>query len=61
MASRVASLVPFYDYDEARFFSADGAPDIVAAERRADFAQLAELVSDAVRAYAATHRRCHRI
>ena len=43
MASRVASLVPFYDYDEARFFSADGAPDIVAAERRAGFAQLAEL------------------
>src|SRR5271168_524841 len=43
MARRVASLVPFYDYDEARFFSADGAPDAVAATRRAGFAQLAEL------------------
>src|SRR5271167_2524962 len=43
MASRVASLVPFYDYDEAQFFSADGAPDEVAAERRAGFARLAEL------------------
>jgi glutamate-1-semialdehyde 2,1-aminomutase len=43
MASRVASLVPFYDYDEARFFSADGAPDAVAAERRDGFTRLAEL------------------
>jgi glutamate-1-semialdehyde 2,1-aminomutase len=43
MAHRVAALVPFYDYDEARFFSADGAPDAVVAERRAGFARLAEL------------------
>jgi glutamate-1-semialdehyde 2,1-aminomutase len=39
----VASLVPFYQYDEARFFRADAAPDDVVAQRRADFARLAEL------------------
>ncbi len=43
MARRVAALLPFYDYDDARFFTADGAPDAVAAQRRADFARLAEL------------------
>ena len=43
MARRVASLLPFYDYDDARFFDADGAPDDVAAERRADFERLAAL------------------
>jgi glutamate-1-semialdehyde 2,1-aminomutase len=43
MARHVASLVPFYQYDEARFFAADGAPLSVAALRRADFARLAEL------------------
>ncbi|HUB96897.1 MAG TPA: aminotransferase class III-fold pyridoxal phosphate-dependent enzyme [Stellaceae bacterium] len=41
LARRVASLIPFYQYDEARFFAADGAPDSVAAERRAGFARLA--------------------
>jgi len=39
----VASLVPFYQYDEARFFRADAAPDDVVTQRRADFARLAEL------------------
>jgi glutamate-1-semialdehyde 2,1-aminomutase len=43
VAKRVASLVPFYQYDERRFFAADGAPQAVAAQRRADFARLAEL------------------
>ena len=43
LALRVASWVPFYHYDEARFFSADGAPEEVAAQRRADFERLAEL------------------
>ena len=43
MARRMASLVPFYQYDEARFFAADGAPDDVAATRRADFDRLAAL------------------
>src|SRR5208282_2256993 len=43
MARRVAALVPFYQYDDSRFFNADGAPDEVAAQRRADFDRLAEL------------------
>ena len=43
MARRVAALVPFYQYADDRFFSADGAPADVAATRRADFARLAEL------------------
>ena len=43
MARRVASLVPYYQYDDARFFQADDAPETVAAERRADFARLAAL------------------
>jgi glutamate-1-semialdehyde 2,1-aminomutase len=43
IARRVASLVPFYQYDDARFFAVDGAPDSVAAQRRADFERLAEL------------------
>jgi glutamate-1-semialdehyde 2,1-aminomutase len=43
IARFVASLVPFYQYDEARFFSADAAPDEVAARRRADFARLSDL------------------
>jgi glutamate-1-semialdehyde 2,1-aminomutase len=43
LARRVASLVPFYQYDEARFFSVDGAPEEIAARRRADFHRLATL------------------
>jgi glutamate-1-semialdehyde 2,1-aminomutase len=39
----VASLVPFYQYDETRLFKVDGAPDAVAAQRCADFARLAAL------------------
>lgn len=43
MAKRVARQIPFYEYDEARFFNADGAPDEVVALRRQGFANLAEL------------------
>jgi glutamate-1-semialdehyde 2,1-aminomutase len=43
MARRVASLMPFYQYDETRIFSADGAPESVAAQRRDDFERLAAL------------------
>ena len=43
IARFVGSLVPFYQYDEARFFSADAAPEAVVAQRRADFARLSEL------------------
>jgi glutamate-1-semialdehyde 2,1-aminomutase len=43
MARRIAALVPFYDYDEARFFACDGAPREVAERRRAGFMGLSEL------------------
>jgi glutamate-1-semialdehyde 2,1-aminomutase len=40
---RLAALVPFYEYDEAEFFSADSAPAEIAAGRRAGFMRLATL------------------
>jgi glutamate-1-semialdehyde 2,1-aminomutase len=43
MARRFASLVPFYEYDESRFFRTDSAPDEIAAARRAGFMRLAAL------------------
>ena len=43
MARRIAALVPYYEYDEARIFNCDGAPADIAARRRAAFMQLAEL------------------
>jgi glutamate-1-semialdehyde 2,1-aminomutase len=45
MAKRVASLVPGYAYDEARFFGSDEAPAEVQALRRAGFARLAHELS----------------
>ena len=42
MAKRVASLLPGYAYDEARFFGADGAPPDLQARRRAGFMRLAD-------------------
>jgi len=42
MARRLARQVPFYEYDDASFFSSDGAPEDVAARRRAGFMRLAE-------------------
>ncbi len=46
MARRFASLVPFYDYDEARFFNADAAPEHIAATRRAGFARLSAFYAE---------------
>jgi glutamate-1-semialdehyde 2,1-aminomutase len=43
MARRVAALVPFYDYDERRFFCSDDAPEEVVARRRAGFKRLSAL------------------
>ena len=43
MARRVAGLVPFYQYDDDGFYTADGAPADIAAKRRADFTRLADL------------------
>jgi glutamate-1-semialdehyde 2,1-aminomutase len=43
MARRVASLIPFYDYDEDRFFQSDNAPQDVAERRREGFMRLSQL------------------
>jgi glutamate-1-semialdehyde 2,1-aminomutase len=43
MARRVAALIPYYSYEEDRFFGSDGAPAEVVQRRRAGFAQLREL------------------
>jgi glutamate-1-semialdehyde 2,1-aminomutase len=40
---RLARLIPFYEYSEAEFFSADDAPADVAAKRREGFTRLASL------------------
>src|SRR3954465_4349266 len=40
MARWVASFVPFYQYDEARFFCSDDAPQDIAALRRSGLARL---------------------
>src|ERR1700735_5187793 len=54
MARRLANLVPFYEYDEARFFCSDGAPADVATRRRNGF----ECLSDIYRTrFAATIRK----
>ena len=46
MARRFASLVPFYEYDESRFFQTDGAPENIAAARRAGFMRLSQVFAE---------------
>jgi len=46
MSRFMARLIPFYEYGEAQFFGADGAPAAVAAQRRAGFARLAALYAE---------------
>src|SRR5260221_7064680 len=43
IARRIASLVPFYEYDERRFFCSDNAPAKIAALRRDAFMRLSAL------------------
>jgi len=43
IARLLARLVPYYEYDEAHFFRADGAPEPVATQRRSAFQRLAAL------------------
>jgi glutamate-1-semialdehyde 2,1-aminomutase len=43
MSRALSKLLPFYDYDEAHFFNADGAPDNIAQQRREGFFKLATL------------------
>ena len=46
IARWVAARVPFYEYDEARFFHADDAPEHIAARRRAGFLGLSALYAE---------------
>jgi glutamate-1-semialdehyde 2,1-aminomutase len=46
MARRFSRLVPFYDYDESRFFLVDGAPSEIVARRRAGFERLSTLYAE---------------
>jgi len=43
IARRLAGFVPFYDYDEDRFFASDDAPEKIVAQRRDGFARLSAL------------------
>jgi len=43
LAKRLARLLPFYEFDEQRFFDSDGAPDDIVTRRRSGFARLADL------------------
>jgi glutamate-1-semialdehyde 2,1-aminomutase len=42
MGKRVAGLIPFYEYDDQRFFAADDPPAAIADRRRAAFARLSD-------------------
>jgi glutamate-1-semialdehyde 2,1-aminomutase len=46
MARRIASLVPFYEFDEEHFFCCDNPPEEIAALRRAGLARLSNLYRD---------------
>jgi glutamate-1-semialdehyde 2,1-aminomutase len=46
IARRLARLVPFYEFDERRFFDSDGAPPAVAARRRSGFARLSTALAE---------------
>jgi len=54
MARRIAALIPFYEYDERRFFRADDPPEDIAAARQAGFERLAEIYRGR---FAETYRR----
>jgi glutamate-1-semialdehyde 2,1-aminomutase len=43
MARRIAAWLPFYEYDEQRFFDCDDAPQEIADRRRAGFMRLSEI------------------
>jgi len=46
LSRRIAALIPFYEYDEARFFCSDDPPEDIAAARQAGFMQLAKLYAE---------------
>src|SRR5262245_40172435 len=43
IAKRIARLIPFYEYDDAEFFSSDGAASNIVHARRTGFFKLANL------------------
>ncbi len=43
LARRLAAFIPFYDYDETRFYCSDEAPDEIVSRRRAGFTRLSAL------------------
>jgi glutamate-1-semialdehyde 2,1-aminomutase len=43
MARRIAALIPFYDYDEDRFFQSDNAPQDIAEQRRGALTRMSEV------------------
>src|ERR1700742_1933136 len=43
MGKRFAGLIPFYEYDESKFFQVDDAPAEIVEQRKAGFHRLAEL------------------
>ena len=46
LSRRIAALIPFYDYDEARFFRCDDPPADIAAQREAGFGRLSALFGE---------------
>jgi glutamate-1-semialdehyde 2,1-aminomutase len=46
MARRMASLIPFYEYDEKEFFASDDAPQEIAERRSAGFQRLAQVYKE---------------
>ncbi len=46
MSRRIAALIPYYAYDEDRFFRCDGASEAVAAQRRDGFRRLAAIFAE---------------
>jgi len=54
LSRRVAAMIPFYEYDERRFFRCDDPPEAVAGRREAAFTSLSKLFRDR---YAATARQ----
>ncbi len=46
MSRRVASLIPFYEYDDARFFTCDDPTPEIAARRRAGFERLTGIYAE---------------
>jgi len=43
LARRIASLIPFYEYDEHRFFRSDNPPETIAIQRRDGFDRLSSV------------------